>query len=85
MHPVVKLEIAHIEIGLIDMIMERVLFGLIHMVVEGNLRIEPAHSVEPFPKVRMIKGFSEIEITEISGRGLAAGQCRRRGEYNTYE
>ncbi len=57
-----ELEVADRELGVVDEGMERVELGLVHAVVERDLRVETLERVEEALLVRLVQRFTEVEV-----------------------
>ena len=81
-HPVVKLEVADGELGVIDEGVERVELGLVDTVVQGDLGVEALERVEVALLVRLVERLAEMQIARTLGEGRRGNHerhCRHGG------
>src|SRR5947209_4375341 len=66
-HAVVEFKVADREFGVIDVVVQRVEFGLVKTVVHAELGVEPLDCIEILSLEGVIQRFAEIEISELRG------------------
>ena len=66
MHTVVELEVADGEFGVIDVIVERIEFGLVETAILRDLSVEPLDCIEELSLEGTIKRLAEKEIPQVS-------------------
>ena len=66
-HAVVELEVADREFGVVDVIVQRIEFGLVETVVHGEFGVEPLDCIEELSLVGVIERLAEIEVPQVSG------------------
>ena len=49
MHAVVEFEVADRELGVVNVIVQRIEFGLVKTVIHGELGVEPLNCIENCP------------------------------------
>src|SRR5438270_8219191 len=72
-HAVVEFKVADREFGVIDVVMQRVEFGLVKTVVHAELGIEPLDCIEILSLEGVIERFAEIEVSQVRRRSSGLG------------
>src|SRR5262249_40057474 len=67
-HAVVEFEVADREFGLVDVVVQRVEFGLVKTVVHAELGVEPLNRIEILALEGVIESFAKIEVPELLRR-----------------
>src|SRR5213595_3590974 len=67
-HAVVEFEVADREFGVIDVVMQRVEFGLVKTVVHAEFGVEPLNCIEILALEGVIKRLAEIEVSYFRRR-----------------
>src|SRR5437762_2003203 len=67
-HAVVEFEVADREFGVINVVVQRVEFGLVKTVVHGELGVEPLECIEVLPLEGMKECLAEIEVSQVLRR-----------------
>jgi hypothetical protein len=76
-HAVVELEVADVELGRADVVVQRVVLRLVEPVILAEFSVESLQRVEVVALVRVEQGLSEVEVPEL------VAQRRTRGEYRS--
>jgi hypothetical protein len=79
-HAITQLEIAKIELGFIDVGIQRVEFRLVNTVVLQDFRVKPFERLEEVPLVRVVKRLAEIEVFEFLAIGRKCTQTQKHKE-----
>src|SRR5439155_21629247 len=75
-HAVVELEVAYREFGVVDVIVQRIEFGLVKTAVQGELGVEPLECIEILSLEGMIERLAEIEVPQIAARRRKGGKSQ---------
>ena len=79
-HAVVELEVADREFGVVDVIVQRIEFGLVETAVHGELGVEPLERIEELSLLRVVERLAEIEVVQrLVARATAGRSDQRRG------
>jgi hypothetical protein len=68
MHAVIEFEVTYGEFGVINVVVQRVEFGLVKTVVHAELGVEPLNCIEILPLEGVIERLAEIEVSQFRGR-----------------
>ena len=72
-HAVIEFEVADREFGVIDVVVQRVEFGLVKTVVHAKLGVEPLDCIEILPLKGVIERLAEIEVSQFRRRSSGFG------------
>jgi hypothetical protein len=78
-HAVVQLEIAHVELRVADVGIQRVEAGLVEPVVLAEFRIETLERVEIVALVRVVQRFAEVQVAQVGAHARARRQRAGNG------
>src|SRR5215813_4358321 len=72
-HAIVEFEVADREFGLVDVVVQRVEFGLVKTVVHAELGVQPLDCIEILALEGVIERFTEIEVSQFRRRSSVFG------------
>ena len=76
MHPVVELEVADVEFGRADVVVQRVEIGFVQPVVLAEFGVESLERVEEAALVGVVQRLAEVQVPQVVGHD---GSGRQRG------
>ena len=82
-HPIVELEVADGELGVVQVVVERVELRLVERAMLAELGVEPLQRVEEMALPRVVQRFAEIQVVQRLVARATAGRSsdqRRGGE-----
>ena len=79
-HAVVELEVADRKFGVVDVIVQRIEFGLVETAIHRELGVEPLECIEKLSLVGVIERLAEIEVLQVAARRWKGGKSQGQTE-----